>query len=131
MTEHISWLVLRLVDWYIRLAPGSGVVSVPISVCPFYDVLSVLWGLNMPAELLKTCYAERNPSTLYIKGVQFVFTLNLEEEEVALMKLAADQRYERAVYTHAMTRKIFWDDDDEGYFARFPRESIIRIGKLV
>ncbi|CAN6972771.1 unnamed protein product, partial [Brassica rapa subsp. trilocularis] len=62
-------------------------------LCPFYDVLSVLWGLNMPAELLKTCYAERNPSTLYIKGVQFVFTLNLEEEEVALMKLAVDQRY--------------------------------------
>ncbi|CAN7057149.1 unnamed protein product, partial [Brassica oleracea var. botrytis] len=42
-------------------------------VCHFYDVLSVPWGLNMPAELLKTCYAERNPSTLYIKGVQFVF----------------------------------------------------------
>ena len=118
MTEHISWLVLRLVEWYIRLAPGSGVVSVPISVCPFYDVLSVPWGLNMPAELLKTCYAERNPSTLYIKGVQFVFTLNLEE--VALMKLAANAGYERSVYTHAMTRKIFWDDD-EGYFARFPK----------
>ncbi|KAF3579351.1 hypothetical protein DY000_02033849 [Brassica cretica] len=99
-------------------------------VCHFYDVLSVPWGLNMPAELLKTCYAERNPSTLYIKGVQFVFTLDLEEEGVALMKLAADSRYERAMYTHAMTRKIFWDDD-EGYFARFPRESVIRIGKLV
>ncbi|KAF2603652.1 hypothetical protein F2Q70_00027453 [Brassica cretica] len=99
-------------------------------VCHFYDVLSVPWGLNMHAELLKTCYAERNPSTLYIKGVQFVFTLNLEEEGVALMKLAADAGYERVVYTHAMTRKTFWDDD-EGYFARFPRESVIRIGKLV
>ncbi|CAN7055099.1 unnamed protein product [Brassica oleracea var. botrytis] len=38
----------------------------------------------MPAELLKTCYAERNPSTLYIKGVHFVFTLNLEEEGIKL-----------------------------------------------
>ncbi|CAN6825549.1 unnamed protein product [Brassica oleracea] len=84
----------------------------------------------MPAELLKTFYAKRNPSTLCIKGVQFVFTLNLEEEGVSLMKLAADAGYERAVYTHAMTRKIFWDDD-EGYFARFTREYVIRIGKLV
>ncbi|WZZ89017.1 hypothetical protein YC2023_117596 [Brassica napus] len=100
------------------------------SVFHFYDVLSVPWGINMPAELLKTCYTERNPSTLYIKGVQFVFTYNLKEEGVALMKLAADAGYERAVYTHAMTRKIFWDDD-EGYFARFPREYVIRIGKLV
>ncbi|CAN6996331.1 unnamed protein product [Brassica oleracea var. botrytis] len=39
------------------------------SVCHFSDVLSVPSGLNMPAELLKTCYAERNPSTLYMKGV--------------------------------------------------------------
>ena len=89
-------------------------------VCNFYDVLYVPWGLNMPAELLKTCYAERNPSTLYIKGVHFVFTLNLEEEGVALMKLAADAGYERDVYTHAMTRKIFWDDD-EGYFSLFSK----------
>ncbi|KAF3540562.1 hypothetical protein F2Q69_00021600 [Brassica cretica] len=41
------------------------------SVCHFYDVLSVPCGLNMPAELLKTCYVERNPSTLYMKGVRF------------------------------------------------------------
>ncbi|KAL0749854.1 hypothetical protein Bca101_031857 [Brassica carinata] len=99
------------------------------SVFHFYDVLSVPWGINMPAELLKTCYTERNPSTLYIKGVQFVFTYNLKEEGVALMKLAADAGYERAVYTHAMTRKIFWDDGQ--YFAGIPRESVQRIGKLV
>ncbi|CAN6834535.1 unnamed protein product [Brassica oleracea] len=39
------------------------------NVCHFYDVLSVPCGLSMPAELLKTCYAERNPSILYMKGV--------------------------------------------------------------
>ena len=32
----------------------------------FYDVLFVPWGLNMPADLLKTCYAEKNPSTLRV-----------------------------------------------------------------
>ncbi|KAL0666485.1 hypothetical protein Bca4012_029189 [Brassica carinata] len=39
------------------------------SVCHFCDVLSVPCGLNMPAGLLKTCYEERNPSTLYMKGL--------------------------------------------------------------
>ncbi|KAF2606287.1 hypothetical protein F2Q68_00044047 [Brassica cretica] len=32
LVKHISWLVLRLAEWCIWLAPGSGVVSVPISV---------------------------------------------------------------------------------------------------
>ncbi|KAF3531278.1 hypothetical protein DY000_02039076 [Brassica cretica] len=73
----------------------------------FYDVLSVPRRLNMPPELFKTCYAERNPSTLYMKGVQFFFTFNLQEEGLAFMKLAADEGYERAV------------------------ESVVRIGKLV
>ncbi|CAF1945648.1 unnamed protein product [Brassica oleracea] len=95
----------------------------------FYDVLSVPMRLNMPPELFKTCYAERNPSTLYMKGVQFFFTFNLQEEGLAFMKLAADEGYERAVYTYAMTRTIFWGDEE--YFARFTRESVDRIGKLV
>ncbi|KAL0649907.1 hypothetical protein Bca4012_092598 [Brassica carinata] len=83
----------------------------------------------MPAELLKTCYAERNPSTLYMKGVQFFFTFDLQEEGLAFMKLAADEGYEHAVYTYAMTRKKIWGDEE--YFARFTRESVDRIGKLV
>nr|VDD31511.1 unnamed protein product [Brassica oleracea] len=95
----------------------------------FYDVLSVPRRLNMPSELFKTCYTERNPSTLYMKGVQFFFIFNLQEEGLAFMKLAADEGYERAVYTYAMTRKIFWGDEE--YFARFTRESVVRIGKLV
>ena len=64
----------------------------------------------MPSELLKTCYAERNPSTLYVKGVQFFFSFRLKEEGLSLMKRAADAIYERAMYTHAMTRAIFWCD---------------------
>ncbi|KAF3522138.1 hypothetical protein F2Q69_00046845 [Brassica cretica] len=77
----------------------------------FYDVLSVPRRLNMPPELFKTCYAERNPSTLYMKGVQFFFTFNLQEEGLPFMKLATDEGYERVVYTYAMTRKIFWGDE--------------------
>ncbi|CAN7048558.1 unnamed protein product [Brassica rapa subsp. trilocularis] len=73
----------------------------------FLDVLSVPWGLTMPSELLKACYDEGNPSTLYIKGVQFFYSLDLYEEGLSLMKRAADAGYERAVYTHAITQAIF------------------------
>ncbi|CAN6822995.1 unnamed protein product [Brassica oleracea var. botrytis] len=95
----------------------------------FYDVLSVPWGLNMPSSLLKSCNAEGNPSTLYIKGVQFFFSFGRKEEGLSLMKRAADAGYERVVYTHAMTREIFCCDGQ--YFAGIPRESVQRIGKLV
>ncbi|CAN6814125.1 unnamed protein product, partial [Brassica oleracea] len=88
----------------------------------FYDVLSVPWGLNMPSSLLKSCYAEGNPSTLYIKGVQFFFSFSLKEEWLSLMKRAADAGYERAVYTHTMTRAIFCCDWQ--YFTGIPRESL-------
>lgn len=44
----------------------------------FFDVLSVPWGI-LPPELLKTCFAERNPSTLYIQGVQFFYTLTFKK----------------------------------------------------
>ncbi|KAF3587887.1 hypothetical protein F2Q69_00031091 [Brassica cretica] len=77
------------------------------SVCHFNDVLSVPCGLNMHAELLKTCYAERNPSTLYMKGVQFFFTFNLQEEGLAFMKLAAGEGYERAVIGK-LVRSLKW-----------------------
>ncbi|KAL0796508.1 hypothetical protein Bca101_067885 [Brassica carinata] len=93
------------------------------------DVLSVPWRFNMPSELLKTCYAERNPSTLYIKRVQFFFTLDLKEKGLSLMKRATDAGYECVVYTRAMTRAIFWCDGQ--YFAGIPRKSVDRIGKLV
>ncbi|CAN7057334.1 unnamed protein product [Brassica rapa subsp. trilocularis] len=87
------------------------------------------FSVNMSAELLKTCYGERNPSTLNMNGVQFLFTFNLQEEGLAFMKLVVDEGYERAVYTYAMIRKLFLGDEE--YFARFTRESVDRIGKLV
>ncbi|KAG2238906.1 hypothetical protein Bca52824_089766 [Brassica carinata] len=91
------------------------------SVCHFYDVLYVPCGLNMPDELLKTCYAERNPSTLYMKGVQFFFTFNLQEEGLSFMKLAADEGY-GALCIYANDYKTFWGDEE--YFARFTRNQL-------
>ncbi|KAF2552951.1 hypothetical protein F2Q68_00034107 [Brassica cretica] len=61
----------------------------------------------MPSELLKTCYAERNPSTLYVKGVQFFFSFRLKEEGLSLMKHAADARYERALIGK-LVRSVKW-----------------------
>ncbi|CAN6823537.1 unnamed protein product, partial [Brassica oleracea] len=43
--------------------------------------------------------------------------------------LRSDAGYERAVYTHAMTRAIFCCDGQ--YFVGIPRELVHRIGKLV
>ena len=48
----------------------------------FYDVLSVPMRLNMPPELFKTCYAERNPSTLYMKDVQFFSHLTFRKKDL-------------------------------------------------
>src|SRR5690606_22504597 len=45
-----------------------------------FDVFNFPWYVHMSHLLLQTCYAERNPSTLYIKGVQFFYTLGLQEE---------------------------------------------------
>ncbi|KAL0742303.1 hypothetical protein Bca4012_083816 [Brassica carinata] len=95
----------------------------------FFDVLFVPWDLNMPSHFLKTCYEEGNPSTIYIKGAQFVYTFSFKEEGLALMKRAADAGYERAVYLHAITRVIFWSDGQ--YISHIPRELAERIGKLV
>ncbi|KAL0835864.1 hypothetical protein Bca101_087753 [Brassica carinata] len=64
----------------------------------------------MPPELFKTCYTERNPSTLYMKGVQFFFTFNLQEEGLAFMKLAADEGYERVVIGK-LVRSVKWGWD--------------------
>ncbi|KAF3558523.1 hypothetical protein F2Q69_00014633 [Brassica cretica] len=83
----------------------------------------------MPSSLLKSCYAEGNPSTLHIKGVQWFFSFGFKEEGFSLMKHAADAGYVCAVYTHAMTRAIFWCDGQ--YFAGIPRESVQRIAILV
>ncbi|KAJ4895289.1 Uncharacterized protein Rs2_22083 [Raphanus sativus] len=95
----------------------------------FFNVLSYPWSASMPDSLLKSCYAEGNPSTLYIKGVQFVYSLYHYEEGLSLLKRSADAGYERAVYTHAMTRAIFLADGS--YFKPMPIESVERIGKLV
>ncbi|WZY69900.1 hypothetical protein YC2023_002140 [Brassica napus] len=95
----------------------------------YFDVLSFPWGLIMPSQLLKTCYAENNPSTIYVKGVQFFYSYDEQDYGLSLLKRAADAGYERAVYTHAMTQAIFYGDAQ--YFRRIPRATVDRVGKLV
>ncbi|CAF2133635.1 unnamed protein product, partial [Brassica napus] len=62
-------------------------------------------------------------------GVEYFYALQRHEEGLALMKRAADAGYERALYTYAMTRKLYWDDEE--YFASFTREAVGTIGWLV
>ncbi|KAL0898595.1 hypothetical protein Bca101_082556 [Brassica carinata] len=64
----------------------------------------------MPSQFLKTCYAERNPSTLYIKGVQFFYSFSLKKQGLSLMKRAGDAGYERAVIGK-LVRSVKWGWD--------------------
>ncbi|KAF8087033.1 hypothetical protein N665_0602s0016 [Sinapis alba] len=68
-----------------------------------------LFGLKETSKSMKALGDRRreNPCTFYLKGVQFFYTMNLEEDGLAFMKLAADAGYEHVV------------------------ESVERIGKLV
>lgn len=67
-------------------------------------------GHSDPSKSVGKCFAEENPSTLYMKGVQYFFTFDLKVEGLAYMKRLADEWYEQAVYTYAMTRQIYWED---------------------
>ncbi|CAN6847191.1 unnamed protein product [Brassica oleracea] len=81
-----------------------------------------LYGLKASSKSMKALAEQRG-------GVQLFFSFGLKEEGLSLMKRASDVGYKRAVYTHAMTRAIFWCDGQ--YFAGIRRESVQRIGKLV
>ncbi|KAJ4885599.1 F-box protein [Raphanus sativus] len=95
------------------------------------DMLSIPWrmpGFRLP-PLLKRCYQEGNPSTLYIKGVEYLYIQDRHVEGLTLIKRAADAGYQLASYTYAMTTKIWGGDGD--HFCGFTRETIAEIGKVV
>ncbi|CAN7042791.1 unnamed protein product [Brassica rapa subsp. trilocularis] len=137
LPEEIQVLVVELVaansfaDLYrLRTTCKSmkALTELP-TVYASFDVFNFPWYVHMPHLLLRTLYAAGNPSALYIKGVQFFFTFGLQEEGLALMKRAADAGFERALYTYAMTCKIFWDDEE--YFSRLTRKNVDMIGRVV
>nr|VDD03002.1 unnamed protein product [Brassica rapa] len=137
LPEEIQVLVVELVaansfaDLYrLRTTCKSmkALTELP-TVYASFDVFNFPWYVHMPHLLLRNFYAAGNPSALYIKGVQFFFTFGLQEEGLALMKRAADAGFERALYTYAMTCKIFWDDEE--YFSRLSRKNVNMIGRVV
>ncbi|CAF2218325.1 unnamed protein product [Brassica napus] len=137
LPEEIQVLVVELVaansfaDLYrLRTTCKSmkALTELP-TVYASFDVFNFPWYVHMPHLLLRNFYAAGNPSALYIKGVQFFFTFGLQEEGLALMKRAADAGFERALYTYAMTCKIFWDDEE--YFSRLSRKNVDMIGRVV
>nr|VDD43901.1 unnamed protein product [Brassica oleracea] len=96
-----------------------------------FDLFKYPWRLNgfRLRYLLRRCYAQGNPSTLYIKGVEYFYRRNMYVEGLDLMKRAADAGFERASYTYAMTRKL-WDGDGD-HFRGFLRDYVAKIGLLV
>ncbi|KAG2328488.1 hypothetical protein Bca52824_011216 [Brassica carinata] len=103
------------------LADGVGVYA---SLDMFKDPLYVGVGYL----LLRRCYDAGNPSTIYIKGVEYFYMLDRHEEGIAYLKSAADADFHQALYTYAMTSKNF--NEDEEYFSRFTRKSVAQIGMV-
>ncbi|KAF3601994.1 hypothetical protein F2Q69_00035396 [Brassica cretica] len=64
-----------------------------------------------------------------LDGVHVFYMFDLQDEGLALIKRAADAGFECALYTYAMTLKVFWDNEE--HFSGFTRESFERIGKIV
>ena len=79
-------------------------------------------------RLLRRCYDAGNPSTFYIKGVEYFYRLDRQEEGLALLKSAADAGYERALYTYAMTANILTGREE--LFSLFSRQSVGQIGMV-
>ncbi|KAL0715711.1 hypothetical protein Bca4012_065033 [Brassica carinata] len=94
------------------------------------DMLSIPWRMPrfMLPTLLRRCYQEGNPSTLYIKGVEYFYRQDRHVEGLALIKRAADAGYQPASYTYAMTTKIWSGDGD--HLCGFTRETVAEIGKV-
>ncbi|KAG2270536.1 hypothetical protein Bca52824_065091 [Brassica carinata] len=57
-----------------------------------FDLFKYPWRLNgfRLRYLLRRCYAQGNPSTLYIKGIEYFYRRNMYAEGLDLMKRAAD-----------------------------------------
>ncbi|CDY19884.1 BnaC09g31500D [Brassica napus] len=94
-----------------------------------FDLYNYPWYLGTQHLLLRRCYEEGNPSTLYVKGVEYFYGLDRLDQGLRLLKRVVDAGYERALYTYAMTRQIFWEDEE--YVSRFTRESVGRMGMVV
>ena len=94
-----------------------------------FDLFKFPWYVGKRNLLLRRCFEEANPSTLYVKGVEYFYRLDRHVEGLALIKRAADAWFERASYTYAMTRKIFSDDGE--YLSRFTREYVAKIRMVV
>ncbi|KAJ4882190.1 putative F-box protein [Raphanus sativus] len=106
-------------------------LSYDAEVYASFDMLSIPWRMGMfkLPPLLRRCYQEGNPSTLYIKGVEYFYRQDRQVEGLSLIKRAADAGYQPASYTYTMTTKIWGGDGD--LLCGFTRKTIADIGKVV
>ncbi|KAL0730272.1 hypothetical protein Bca4012_026365 [Brassica carinata] len=93
------------------------------------DVFTFPSHLHKSDGVMQACYANGNPSILFLKGVQVFYTFDLQDEGLGLIKRAADAGFEWALYTYAMTHKVFWNNEE--HLSGFTKESVERIGKNV
>ncbi|CAN6814808.1 unnamed protein product [Brassica oleracea] len=77
------------------------------------------WYVGERNLLLRRFFEEGNPSTLYVKGVEYFYRLDCHVEGLSLIKRAADAGFERAtcldLQENTLLRSEWWIDPPRGY----------------
>lgn len=98
-----------------------------VGVYALFDMFKDPLYVGMGYLLLRRCYDAGNPSIVYIKGLEYLYRLDRHEKGIAYLKSSADVGFHRALYTYAMTAKVF--NDDRKYFSSFTRKSVRMVAR--
>ena len=80
--------ILRATSKFMRALANNG------GVYAAFDLFKFPWYVGKRNLLLRRCFEEGNPSTLYVKGVEYFYRLDRHVEGLALIKRAADAGFE-------------------------------------
>ncbi|CAN7077125.1 unnamed protein product [Brassica oleracea var. botrytis] len=84
-----------------------------------FDLFKYPWYVGKRNLLLRRCFEEGNPSTLYVKGVEYFYRLDRHVEGLALIKRPADAGFEQAIcldlQENTLLRSEWWLNPPRGY----------------
>ncbi|KAF3588776.1 hypothetical protein F2Q69_00027188 [Brassica cretica] len=85
-----------IADLYILRATSKSMLALANNggVYAAFDLFKFPWYVGKRNLLLRRCFEEGNPSTLYVKGVEYFYRLDRHVEGLALIKRAADAGFE-------------------------------------
>ncbi|CAN6859673.1 unnamed protein product [Brassica oleracea] len=82
-----------------------------------FDLFKFPWYVGKRNLLLRRCFEEANPSTLYVKGVEYFYRLDRHVEGLALIKRAAVTMGSTCLdlQENMLLRSEWWLDPPRGY----------------